>query len=90
LPTQTPNVNSIEVKNTGQKGFNDVVDTSPLKRNVTIRGCVATLARKKHDSIANKKRKKASDDNFNVTSKLTTYATQKGKVVSTQNNPAWD
>lgn len=78
----------MEVKSTRQKGLNDVVDTSPLRRNVAIHGCVATLARKKHDSVANKKRKKANDDNLNVASKLTTYATQKGKVVSTQYNLA--
>jgi hypothetical protein len=86
LPTETLNENSIEVKGTRQKGLDDVVDTSPPRKNVVVRGCVATFTKKKQDYVVNKKLKKISDDNLNAASKLTTYATQKGKVVSTQNN----
>jgi hypothetical protein len=61
----------------------DVVDISPPRRNATIRGRVATPTRKKQDFIANKKRKKTSDDNLNAASKLATYVIQKGRVVFT-------
>jgi hypothetical protein len=36
---------------------------------------VGTLARKKHNSIVSKKRKKRNDENFDVVAKLTAYAT---------------
>ncbi len=52
----------------------------------SICGRVVIHTKKKQDYVANKKRKKTSDDNFNVTSKLVAYATQKGKVVFMLNN----
>jgi hypothetical protein len=43
---QEPNASFIEVRSTKQKHLDDDVHTSPPKRNVTIQGCVGTLARK--------------------------------------------
>ncbi len=80
LPNSSARVSSvillaqpINVKSTKQKGLDDVVNTSPPRKNASICGCVAIPTKKKQDSVANKKRKKTSDDNFNVTSKLATY-----------------
>ncbi len=64
--------------------------TSPLKRNATICGHLGTLAKKQHDSIICKKKKKRCDENFDAVAKLVAYASQKNRVISTRNTPIKD
>jgi hypothetical protein len=83
LPAQESNASSIEVRSTKQKQLDDDVHISPPKKNATICGCVGTLAKKQHDSIVSKKKKRC-DENLDVVAKLVACASQKNRVISTR------